>query len=125
MYDTLINRISHHAKAQPDKMAVVFKGEQLTYSALMDKIRLVGDNLNQMGVKKGDRVLFTALSKPEMAAVYLGIQFCGAVAVFLDKNATVGSMEFVYHDTDAVLLLTDKPMKGVGEDVRVCSRGKI
>ena len=125
MYDTLINRISHHAKAQPDKMAVVFKGEQLTYSALMDKIRLVGDNLNQMGVKKGDRVLFTALSKPEMAAVYLGIQFCGAVAVFLDKNATVGSMEFVYHDTDAVLLLTDKPMKGVGEDVRVCSLRKI
>lgn len=125
MFDTLISRISYLAKEQPDKMAVAFKSEQFTYRELMDKIRLVGNSLIDMEVSKGDRVLFTALSKPETVAVYLGIQYCGAVPVFLDKNATVGNMEFIYHDTDAVLLLTDKSMKGIGEAVKVHSLKKV
>lgn len=125
MFDTLINRISTLAKEQPDKIAVAFKGEQLTYRALMGKIKLVGNILIKREIKKGDRVLFTAISKPEMVAVYLGIQYCGAVAVFLDKNATVENIEFVYRDTSAVLLLTDKPLKNIGEDVNVHSLKKI
>ncbi len=125
MYDTLINRISDLAKEQPDKMAVAFKSEQLTYRELMDKIRLVGSSLDEMEVRKGDRVLFTALSKPEMVAVYLGIQYCGAVPVFVDKNATVENVSFMYHDTGAVMLLTDRPVKGIGETVKVYSLKKI
>ena len=125
MVDTLINRIMELAQKQPDKMAVAFKEEQLTYAQLIEKIKSVGSTLANMNVKKGDRVLFTALSKPEMVAVYLGIQYCGAVAVFLDKNATVENIAFVYQDTDAVLLLTDKPMKGIDDQVNVHSLKKV
>lgn len=125
MFDTLINRILNLSKDQSDKMAVAFKREQLTYKELMNKIRLIGNSLVEMKVKKGDRVLFTTLSKPETIAVYLGIQYCGAVAVFVDKNATTENIEFVYRDTDAVLLLTDKPMKDVGKDVKIHSLKKI
>ena len=119
MIDTLINRIEKLAQEQPDQLAVAFKREQLTYGQLFQKMKLVGNRLLDMGVGHGDRVLFTALSKPEMVAAYLGIQYCGAVAVFLDKNATVENIEFVYQDTDAVLLLSDKPMKNVSNHIRM------
>ncbi len=92
---------------------------------MLDKIKWIGNRLSELGVGRGDRVLFTALSKPEMVAAYLGIQYCGAVAVFLDKNVTVENMEFVYQDTNAVLLLSDKPMKGMSDHIRVHSLKKI
>lgn len=125
MIDTLINRMTKLAQEQPDQLAVAFKSEQLTYAQLLDKIKWIGNRLSELGVGRGDRVLFTALSKPEMVAAYLGIQYCGAVAVFLDKNATVENMEFVYQDTNAVLLLSDKPMKGMSDHIRVHSLKKI
>lgn len=125
MIDTLINRMTKLAQEQPDQLAVAFKSEQLTYAQLLDKIKWIGNRLSELGVGRGDRVLFTALSKPEMVAAYLGIQYCGAVAVFLDKNVTVENMEFVYQDTNAVLLLSDKPMKGMSDHIRVHSLKKI
>lgn len=104
---------------------MAFKNEQLTYKRLMGKIKSFGNELAKLGVGKGDRVLFTALSKPEMVTAYLGIQYCGAVAVFLDKNATVENIKFVYQDTDAVILLTDKPMKNTGDEIVIHSLKKL
>ncbi|MDE7326659.1 MAG: AMP-binding protein [Lachnospiraceae bacterium] len=121
MFDTLIRRIFELSASQPDKTAVAFKKETLTYQKLAQKIRAIGTNLAHMGIKRGDRVLFTALSKPEMAATYLGIQYCGAVAVFMDKNGTPENSAAVYEDAQAVLFLTDKPMKGLENRIRLFS----
>lgn len=109
--DTLIKRIMYLAGTNPDKLAAAFKKDRLTYSELADKIINIGTRLALMGVRRGDRVIFTAVSKPEMIAAYLGIQYCGAVAVFIDKNTTPENAIAVYEDAQAVLYLTDKPMK--------------
>lgn len=109
--DTLIKRIMYLAGTNPDKLAAAFKKDRLTYSELANKIINIGTRLALMGVRRGDRVIFTAVSKPEMIAAYLGIQYCGAVAVFIDKNTTPENVIAVYEDAQAVLYLTDKPMK--------------
>ncbi len=125
MYNTLIKRIFELAEQQPNKWAVVFKKEQVSYQQLAESIRRIGTRLTQMGIKKGDRVLFTALSKPEMVATYLGIQYCGAVAVFIDKNSTPENAAAVYQDAEAALFLTDKPMKGFEQRVNLYSLRKL
>lgn len=125
MFDTLVNRISQLAVCQPDKLAVAFKKEQLTYRQLNERIILIGRRLAGMGVKRGDRVLFTALSKPEMVATYLGIQYCGAIAVFMDKNVIPETVVYIYNDTEASLFLTDKPVKGCEDKLRIVSLKKI
>lgn len=125
MFDTLIHRIFELAVSQPEKIAVAFKKDTLTYKVLADKIRAIGANLAQIGINRGDRVLFTALSKPEMVAVYLGIQYIGAVAVFIDKNSTPENSALVYKDAQAVLFLTDKPMKDCEEGFRLLSLKKL
>lgn len=121
MFDTLIHRIFELADSQPDHTAVAFKKDSLTYRALADKIRAAGGMLSRMGVTRGDRVLFTALSKPEMVVAYLGIQYIGAVAVFIDKNSTPENAAAIYQDAQAVLFLTDKPMKEHGEGLNLSS----
>ncbi|MCD7765581.1 MAG: AMP-binding protein [Lachnospiraceae bacterium] len=122
MFDTLIRRIGELAQTQPEKPAVAFRKEVLTYRELYRKAQTIGTSLREdFGVKKNDRVLFTALSKPEMAAIYLGIQYCGAVAVFADKNSTAENAAAIYEDSESVLFLTDKPMKGYEDTIRLFS----
>lgn len=121
MFDTLIRRVFELAGSEPDKTAVAFKKDSLTYRMLADKIRAAGVTLARMGITRGDRVLFTALSKPEMVTAYLGIQYIGAVAVFIDKNSSPESAAAIYEDAQAVLFITDKPMKEYGENLNLFS----
>lgn len=121
MFDTLVNRMQELASEQPDKLAVAFKREQLTYRELAERMKLVAGRLSLQGIKKGDRVLFSAVSKTEMVAAYLGIHFCGAVAVFIDKNATPENAAFIYKDTAAGVFLTDKPLKEYAQKCRTYS----
>lgn len=111
MIDTLVNRVFKLAEETPDKIAVAFKKEQLTYRELAMKALGISEYLKAEGISAGDRVCYSAISKPEMVAVYLGISLCGAVTVFLDKNSTVENMLLVYEESGAGLMLTNKKIK--------------
>ncbi len=121
MTDTLVNRIISLAKSQPDRLAAAFKKESLSYRQLCQRMFLFSARLRREGIQKGERVAFCAVSKPEMIVAYLGIQHCGAVAVFLDKNASPASMYAIYKEADAKLLLTDKSVKEYAQSCRVLS----
>lgn len=128
--DTLVQRILELARTKPDAVAVAFKKEKLTYARLAEKIRIIGTELKKRDIQVGDRILFSAVSKPEMVAVYLGIQYAGAIAVFIDKNSTAENAAAVYEDAGASLFLTDKPMKerngkDWGEHCRVASMKQL
>ena len=125
MVETLIQRIEELAQKQPDKLAVAFKNDQLTYSGLNVKIHDVASRMSELGIEKGDRVLFSAVSKPEMAVLYLAIQYLGAVAVFIDKNATAQNAVTIYKDADAKLFFTDKPVKGYEDECKVYSLRQV
>lgn len=121
MFDTMIKRIEILAAEKGDSVALAFKKDQVTYSQLYSRIVSIGNTLAQMGIAKGDRVMFSALSKPEMVAVYLGIQYAGGIAVFADKNATPENMALIYEDSGAKLLVTDKPMKDCAQRCNIFS----
>ncbi len=120
--DTLVNRVFALAKSRPDKLALAFKKEQLTYRELALKILGISEYLKAEGIRAGDRVCFSALSKPEMVATYLGISLCGGVSVFLDKNSTIENMLLVCEEADAKLLLTNKKIKTAEESAAYCVR---
>lgn len=125
MTELLTEQIRKYAVSRPDKLAVAFKNEKLTYSQLWNKIQGVAKILRGHGVAEGDRVCFSAVSRSEMPAVYLAIQLCGAVAVFLDKNGTPENMAAIYEESGSKLLLTDKPMKGSAAKCNVVSLRQI
>ena len=121
MIETLIERIQQLAQTQPEHLAVAFKKENLSYRQLWESAVQVGRTLAGMGIKRGDRILISATSKPEFVAAYLGIHYAGGVVVFVDKNATAENAFAVYEDAQAVLFLTDKPMKEYAEACRTYS----
>ena len=109
MSQTLAGQILSLAKSQPEKPAVLFKKEALSYQELAEQVARCGTFLSGLGIRRKDRVLFTALSKPEAVVLYLGIQYAGAIAVAMDKNATAENAWQIYSDTEASLFVTDRP----------------
>ena len=53
--DNLFNRLIDLATVCPDKKAVVFKGEYLTYRELCRRIASMAEQLAKEGVGQGDR----------------------------------------------------------------------
>lgn len=124
MNETLIQRIRVIAEEKPDKIAVAFKTEQLTYSELNKRISKIAARICEFGIERGDRVLFSAVSKPEMVMMYLAIQFVGAVAVFVDKNSTQQNAINIFEDAQAKMFFTDKPMEVASKNITTYSLRK-
>ena len=121
MVGTLVNKIIDLSKIRSDKRAVIFKGETLTYKQLARTAASVSIMLTNMGITKGDRICYSAVSKPETLVMYLAIHMAGAVAVFLDKNSTPKNMVEIYKSSGAKVIFTDKPMKEWGQNCNVQS----
>ena len=71
--DYLVRKIYEIAGETPEKEAVIFKKETLSYKDLCFKMEAVASFLDEQNIKKGSAVCFSAVSKPEMVYTYLGI----------------------------------------------------
>ncbi len=118
---TLVQRIKELSEIQPEKIAVSFKNERLSYCELNSKTVSIASRMHEFGITKGDRVMFSAVSKPEMVVMYLAIQYLGAIPVFVDKNATSLTAFTIYKDSGAKLFLTDKSIKEYEEELTAYS----
>ncbi len=104
---SLVECILQFEKSNYNAPAIMYKNEFLSYVSLAKKIKSAGALLKKCGVKKGDRVLLTAITNPCMVVAYLAIQYCGGVVVFVDVNNTGKSVYDIYCRTGATLLLTE------------------
>ncbi|MCR5206720.1 MAG: AMP-binding protein [Lachnospiraceae bacterium] len=121
MFDSLVKKIGLLAEQQPEKLAVAFKKEQLSYSELFERIRRYSFVLKKHGVSAGDRICLSAVSKPSFVVTYLAIEYCHAIPVFLDKSSTEENMLVVYRDSESSLMITDKLSRNDDPTVKILS----
>ncbi len=76
--------LSNAAVSNPERAAVIFQGESLTYAEVNDRTRRLAAVLASLYVEKGDRVAFWAANRPEFLEVIFGVSQLGAIAVPLD-----------------------------------------
>lgn len=56
---TLVDVLNRHAAEQPEKIAVHFRDQSLTYAQLRRQAALLGGYLQSLGVTVGDRIMLT------------------------------------------------------------------
>ena len=125
MFETFSERVMKLAEEIPDKEAVIFRKEVLTFRELKRRVLSAAGTLREAGVKKGDRVLFSAVSKPETVVAYLAVLYAGGIAVFIDKNSTPKNALAIYDEADGVLFLTDMKMTDVPGGVKLMSLKEV
>ena len=77
---------------RPDKTAIVYGGENLSYAAVQDKVNRLADSLMKLGLAKGDRVCMLPSPAPDFVYLYFAVLQVGAVINPL--NLLWGQIEF-------------------------------
>lgn len=87
------------ADRNPDRTAIDFYGNRLSYGALNDLIDRFAWGLIELGVKNGDRVAIQMPNCPQFVIGYFGVLRAGGVVVAM--NPMFKSAELVYEIRDA------------------------
>ena len=91
---------------QGDQLALVapdYPG--LTYDQLQQSVINLADQLNRLGLGRGDRIAIAMPNGPEMILTFLAAAMCGTAAP-LNPKYTPAEFAFYYGDTDADALIT-------------------
>lgn len=93
-----------HAEAHPDKEAIVFHDQRITYREYLENVNRVAANLNRLGVKRGDKVALYMGNSPRYAFCYIAAASLGACAV--PVSVRFGELEagFIVNNSDSSFL---------------------
>jgi len=91
--------LEHPARLTPDRVAVTFESQQLTYAQLNAAADRVAAGLQAMGIRAGDHVALSCPNIPWFPIAYFGILKAGAVVVPL--NVLLKAREIAYHLKDS------------------------
>jgi len=84
--ETVVEKICDHAKTTPDRLAVIFEDEALTYKELWESALRLSDFFKRSGVRKGDCVVCQSVYSSWYAVVCYAAHLCRAAFVPVDKN---------------------------------------
>ncbi len=96
-----------HALYQPNKLAVVFKDQRLTFLELNREINRTANMLLELGIKKGDKVATLLPNCIELLEVYWAVGKIGAVVVPLSTLLLKNALISLLNDSEAVLVVTN------------------
>jgi len=95
---TMASWVSGHAKRTPEKAALVFKGERISYAALDARVKQVAGGLREAGARKGDRVAALLLNCPELLVLLLACNHVGAIFLPINFRLSAEEVAFILND---------------------------
>lgn len=89
-----------------DKVALIYKGQKITYKELRKNINSLRSYLYSNGVKQGDRIGLFYKNSPEFIYSYFAVISLGAVIVPFNIMLTPRELEYMINDADISLVIT-------------------
>ena len=118
--NTLVQTVLEHGEKDGGKLAVGFKDTRLTYAELSRAVKNAAFILKEnYGVRAGDRVMISAVSKPNYIIALLAAQYLAAATVPVDRSAKEKSLLELHDFVRPALFLTDTKIES--DSVRTVS----
>jgi o-succinylbenzoate---CoA ligase len=108
MTEILPNFIKNRAHLTPDREAIVYKEERLTFKELYEMAYFRAGILTGLGVQDTDYVGFLVKSDLETVLHLYAMQIIGAKAVLLNNRLTAKEIAFQLKDANATYLITEE-----------------
>jgi fatty-acyl-CoA synthase len=105
----LSDLINRNAAFTPDKPAMVFEGESLSYAAFAGRIERAAQALKaEFGVSRGDRVAILSLNRPDYLVLLYACARLGAMLVLLNWRLAVAEQLFILSDASVKALVLEQ-----------------
>lgn len=112
------NWTAKRAFLTPDRTAVIFHDEKITFRQLFQEAKKTAEKLFRLGCGSGKKAAVLLKNRPESLYLLAALQLCGTVTVFLNHRLTPGELLFQLKDSGADLLVADETFREKCEAIR-------
>jgi long-chain acyl-CoA synthetase len=109
---TVFAALAAAVAVNPDRPALLFKDEVLSYAALLDAVDLAARHLAARGIGQGSVFAAYSQNRPELMFCYYAAARLGAVFVPVNPNLTPSEVAYTVTHSGAALLLHDDAVVG-------------
>lgn len=109
---TLPDLLDEMAAGYPDREAVVWGSDRLTYREYRARVRQLAKGLHRLGVRHGDKVALLMGNRTEWLLVDFAVQVLGATLVPVSTWSRMREFEYVLRHCDAITLVTAERFLG-------------
>lgn len=102
----LQNFLINNAEKYPDKEALVFNGQRLSYSELNNRSTQLANSLIELGLNRHDRVIIFLDNSVETIISIWGILKAGGAFVVLNPLIKSNKLEYIIKDSGAKIIIT-------------------
>lgn len=95
-----------------EKEALSFKGKKFTYYEFNGRINQLAHALQNLGIKKGDKVAFMLLNCNELYEIMFACGKIGAVFVPINSRFVGPEVQYVLENSDSIALLFNSEFEG-------------
>ena len=100
--------IRKHALKSPDKTAIFFEDESISYGEFYDDAGKAARMLLGFGIDHGDRIGFMFPNRPEILFLYFACFQIGAIAVPVNTRYQKQEIEYALDHSECRILIVDK-----------------
>jgi len=94
------------ARKHPDAVAIIFEGRKIRYRELDEAVDRLTTALQDLGVKKGDKVAIFLPNCPQFVIAYYAILRAGGVVTAVNPLYTERELEYQLNNAEAVGIVT-------------------
>ncbi|CAM3819808.1 AMP-binding protein [Alkalicoccus chagannorensis] len=102
---TLHTYLAEGAAEEPDKVLLTFMGKKMTFKEVYEAAAAFAAGLQELGVKKGDRVAIILANTPQSVISYYGSMMAGAVVVQTNPLYVERELEHQMVDAGAEVMI--------------------
>ncbi|GAA0493458.1 long-chain fatty acid--CoA ligase [Salinibacillus aidingensis] len=118
METTVGSWITKHAKADPDRMALISHEKRFTYEEFNHRVNRLGHALISLGVRKGDRVDALLFNTNEILESMFACAKIGAIFVPINFRLSVEEVHYIVQDSRPNHFIYDERMKALVDQLR-------
>ncbi|MCX5807536.1 MAG: class I adenylate-forming enzyme family protein [Proteobacteria bacterium] len=105
---TVGEALERSAEIVPNKVCVFFKDDSLTYKGLNEQSNALAGALQEMKIKKGDRVAVYMSNCPELYIAFYAIQKIGAIVTWVNAAYRTQELMFILSNSQAKAVFVQK-----------------
>jgi fatty-acyl-CoA synthase len=102
--------LARNARLHPEKVALIFEGEQRTFAQLDERANRLANALAERGVQRGDNVALLMYNRLEVIEAFFGCQKLGATPVPVNFRLVQAELDYILTNSEAVGIIADSEL---------------
>lgn len=116
--DPLFRIFYNNSLRNRHRTAIIYYGKVISWDELREQIMRAAGRLQEMGVKKGDRIYLGMQNCPQFVISYFAAHMLGAIVMAISPAYKAGEVSYAINDSGAKVLIIEESVIPVFNEIR-------